>query len=62
MFFGAERGGRTVAVVMGLIATCKQNSVNPWQWLAHVLERLPRTDESTLPSLLPFEFKDKFPL
>ena len=62
LFFGAERGGRTAAVVMGLIATCKQNGVNPWQWLAHVLEQLPKTDELGLHSLLPFHFKDEFSL
>jgi transposase len=62
LFFGAERGGRVAAAVMGLIATCKQNAVNPWQWLAHVLEQIRKTDDSDLQSLLPFHFKQTFPL
>ena len=62
LFFGAPRGGRAAAVVLGLLATCQQNGINPWQWLAHVLAELPKTDPSVYPSLLPFHFKDRFPL
>lgn len=62
LFAGSERGGRTAAVLFSLMATCKQNQVNPWQWLTYVLERLPTTDVADYPSLLPFHFKDRFPL
>ena len=62
LFFGAHRGGTTAAVIMGLVATCKQNGVNPWQWLAYVLEQIPKTDTNDLDSLLPFHFKNRFPL
>lgn len=62
LFAGSERGGQTAAIVFSLMATCKQNQVNPWQWLACVLEQLPTTDLADYPSLLPFHFKDKFPL
>lgn len=62
LHIGSGRGGKAAAVVFSLVATCKQNAVNPWQWLAYVLEKLPTTDEADYPSLLPFHFKDKFPL
>jgi hypothetical protein len=37
-------------------------SLNPFLWLASVLENLPTTDPADHPSLLPFHFTDKFPL
>jgi hypothetical protein len=61
LFAGSERGGQTAALVFSLMATCKQNQVNPWQWLAYVLAQLPTTDLADYPSLLPFYFKDKLP-
>jgi len=62
MYFGSVRGGHAAAVVFSLMATCKQNAVNPFDWLAYVLEKLPTTEAADYPALLPFHFKDKFPL
>lgn len=62
MYFGSPRGGHAAAVIFSLMATCKQNSVNPFDWLAYVLEQLPTTNTADYPALLPFHFKDKFPL
>jgi len=62
MYFGSPRGGHAAAVIFSLMATCKQNSVNPFDWLVYVLKKLPTTNASDYPSLLPFHFKDKFPL
>ncbi len=62
LFAGSERGGHTAAILFSLMATCKQNRVNPWQWLAHVFEVLPTTDPADYPTLLPFHFTERFPL
>lgn len=62
LFAGSERGGHTAAILFSLMATCKQNRVNPWQWLAHVFEVLPSTDPADYPTLLPFHFTERFPL
>jgi transposase len=62
LFVGSERGGHTAAVLFSLLATCRQNGVNPWHWLAHVLEHLPASAEADYPSLLPFHFTERFPL
>jgi transposase len=62
LFVGSERGGHTAAVLFSLLATCRQNRVNPSQWLTHVLEQLPVTAEVDYPSLLPFHFTERFPL
>lgn len=62
MYFGSARGGKAAAVIFSLMATCKQNGVNPFDWLAYVLEKLPTTKAADYSSLLPFHFKDQFPL
>lgn len=62
LYFGSLRGGQAAAVAFSLTATCKQNGVNPFLWLASVLEKLPTTNPADYPSLLPFHFTDKFPL
>jgi transposase len=62
LFAGSERGGHTAAILFSLMATCKQNRVNPWQWLAHVFAVLPTTKPADYPKLLPFHFTERFPL
>lgn len=62
LFAGSERGGHTAAILFSLMSTCKQNQVNPWQWLAHVFAVLPTTDPADYPKLLPFHFTERFPL
>lgn len=62
LFAGSERGGHTAAILFSLMATCKQNRVNPWQWLTHVFEVLPTTEPADYPKLLPFHFTERFPL
>lgn len=62
LHFGSVRGGQAAAVAFSFTATCKQNGVNPFLWLAYVLEKLPTTDPADYPSLLPFHFTEKFPL
>ncbi len=62
LHIGSRRGGEAAAIIFSLLATCKQNAVNPWQWLAYALEKLPTTAQADYPALLPFHFKEQFPL
>ena len=39
-FFGSDRGGKTAAVLLSFIATCKRNMVEPFAWFRDVLTRL----------------------
>lgn len=53
MFVGSDRGGRTAATLMSLIASCKLLSVDPYRYLRSLLSDLPGCDREQLPSLLP---------
>jgi hypothetical protein len=53
LFFGSDKGGRTLATLCSLTATCELRGVNPWAYLKDVLTRLPNTAPRQLASLLP---------
>ena len=57
LFAGNDRGGKTAAVLLSLIASCKLLSVDPYRYLRDVLTRLPQAgpapDEAFVRSLLP---------
>jgi hypothetical protein len=53
IFFGSDRGGRTLATLCSLTATCELRNVNPWVYLKETLTRLPTTPPDQLAALLP---------
>ena len=53
LFFGSDRGGRTLAVLASFTATCLQFGINPWRWLRDTLTALPTTPANRLAELLP---------
>jgi transposase len=53
LFFGSDRGGRTLATLCSLTATCELRGVNPWVYLKDTLTRLPTTPPDQLATLLP---------
>ncbi|HEY2784192.1 MAG TPA: transposase domain-containing protein [Fimbriiglobus sp.] len=53
LFFGSDRGGRTLATLCSLTATCELRGVNPWVYLKDALTRLPITPSDQLATLLP---------
>jgi len=53
MFFGSDRGGRTLATLASFTATCQQFGGNPWSWLRDTLTQLPLTPANQLATLLP---------
>jgi len=38
--FGSDHGGKTAAVLLSFIATCKRNAVEPFGWFCDVLSRI----------------------
>ena len=53
MFAGSERAGRRAAAIQSLLGTAKLNGLDPLQWLASALERLPTCLNNQIDSLLP---------
>lgn len=53
LFVGSERAGKRAAVIQTLLGTAKLNHINPAQWLADTLEKLPTWPNSRIDELLP---------
>ena len=53
LFIGSEKGGRTAAVLYSFTATCKHLSINAFEYLRDVFERLPTHPNDRLAELLP---------
>lgn len=53
LFSGSHDGAYNSAMFYSFVGSCKINGINPEEWLADVLERLPETKSSQLYTLLP---------
>jgi transposase len=56
-FFGSDQGGKTAAVLMSFIATCKRCRVEPFAWFRDVLSRIATYPVHRLAELLPHNWK-----
>lgn len=56
-FFGSDNGGRTAAVLMSFIATCRRNEVEPFAWFNDVLSRIAAHPANRIAELLPHNWK-----
>src|ERR1700726_3781812 len=56
-FFGSDNGGRTAAILMSFIATCKRCGVEPFAWFRDVLSRIATHPVHRLAELLPHNWK-----
>jgi hypothetical protein len=56
-FFGSDEGGRTAAVLMSFIASCKRCRVEPFAWFCDVLSRIAMHPVNRLTELLPHNWK-----
>ena len=53
LFAGSDKGGRTAATLLSVIATCQRHQVEPMAYLRDVLTRIAATPINKLPDLLP---------
>ena len=59
LFLGNDRGGRTAAILLSIMASCKANHVEPWAYTRAMISAMteqPRDanpPQTLLPSLLP---------
>lgn len=59
LFCGSDRGGARAAVLYTPIGTAKLSDIDPQAWLADVLERIADLPVSTLPQLLPWNWRSR---
>jgi len=57
LFAGSNEGCKRLALFYSLLASCKKQQVNPWEYLKDILERIPTTKISQLRDLLPDRWK-----
>ena len=62
LFVGSEQAGDRAAILTSLIASCKNNFVEPWAYLKDVLSKLPQqTSDQELYAMLPDQWLTKNP-
>jgi transposase len=57
LFVGSERGGRAAALFMGLVLSCKNLGINPWEYFDDMLRRIMSHPVNRLRELLPDQWK-----
>ena len=53
LFAGSHDGARNAAVIYSLLATCKLNNIEPFEWLKNALETIPDYPANQLHRLIP---------
>jgi len=56
-FFGSDHGGKTAAVLLSFIETCKRNAIEPFGWFRDVLSRIATHPINKIEELLPHNWK-----
>lgn len=57
LFIGHPQAGWRSAVIYSIIVSCRRHSIEPWDYLRDVLQRLPAMKQSELASVLPANWK-----
>ncbi len=59
LFCGSVQGGRTAAVWMSIIQTCRLHKIDPFDYVKDVLTRLPSASTGQIDQFLPDRWKDR---
>lgn len=57
LFVASNKGGKAAAILYSLVETCRQNGVNPKEYLADVLQRISTHPNSRIHELLPYHWQ-----
>jgi transposase len=57
LFAGSHKAAERLAMIYGLLGTCKANNVNPYDWLKDVLEKINNWPINKVHELLPHNWK-----
>jgi transposase len=50
LFLGNDRGGRTAAILLSFMASCKANQVEPWAYIRAMISELAKQPRGETPS------------
>ncbi|WP_020537580.1 IS66 family transposase, partial [Lewinella cohaerens] len=53
LFAGSHQAAQRAAMIYSFVASCKEQNINPYEWLTDTLNRIAETKMSELPLLLP---------
>jgi transposase len=56
-FAGSHAGAKRAAIIYSLLGSCKQQGINPYDYLLDILQRLPEQPVNRLTDLLPPNWK-----
>jgi transposase len=56
-FYGSDNGGRTAAILTSMTATCKRLSIDPFEYLRDIFQRISTHPQNNLDDLLPDKWK-----
>lgn len=59
LFAGSHKAAQRAAMIYSFFAICKNQQVNPYQWLRHTLQNIMTTKYHNIRDLYPQNFKDK---
>jgi transposase len=57
LFMGSADGGRTAAILMTFVQTCRRLNIDSFEYLKDVLTRLPSTPTTEIDQFLPDRWK-----
>jgi hypothetical protein len=57
LFAGSEKAAQNAAIIYSLLASCKQNQIDPFTWLRDVLQTLPDYPVNQVADLLPHRWQ-----
>ena len=56
LFVGEDGGGESMAVLQTIVATCKLNGINPYDYIKDVLIRIQSVETKDITPLLPMNW------
>jgi hypothetical protein len=57
LFAGSLDGGKTMAILLSICETCRQNNINTFEYLVDVMKRLPTHPKDRMEELMPQNWK-----
>jgi hypothetical protein len=57
LFAGSHEGAKRLAILYSLVATCKLNDINPYEYLVDILPKITSYPANKIADLIPVNWK-----